>query len=598
MTNKFPARLTLVLIATLVYSCQGIGGSPAIQVWLDQPLDGMEFEVNETVRILAHARDANGPGITEVRIYIDGNLSEQISTDSTLPLVNADSEYKFAEPGTYTIEVKAMSSSGVVSQASIARIRVNGEAVAQVLTRTPTRRATTPTPTPTRRVTPTPTTTRRVITPTRTPLPSISTRPVITSVTGPATIINNNQRNYFNVSFSDGDGNINRVAVNSPQAYWANLDYNPLDKLVSGNKFSGTFTFFYFCSPTGTLGGDTLIIVLYDAQGNASDPYSFTLSCTSASGAETGGNPPSSGGRDVTGTFASSTTQLNAPGPSVAFNWNTAANGKFKYSLVLEIRPVTGQYSEKQLANSVEQHSGATVEFPSATTNYTLRAFFNDANEKPTSKVIGSITVTVGSTPIAPQAGATPFLTLTADSTSLQAGQCTTLRWASGNIQSIFLNGEGVTGNENRQVCPSQTTTYTLIANASNGGLQRQITVTVSGAPAVIIPSAHTSNLVSISVSGGHGSTHHIGESVQVCYFVDQNGDSVGWEVRYYPGATSTTSGPSGSNTLIASGGPDAVSTCKNITLSGPTGLAGFQVTASYQSGTFAEADIWINSTP
>ena len=77
--------------------------------------------------------------------------------------------------------------------------------------------------------------------------------------------------------------------------------------------------------------------------------------------------------------------------------------------------------------------------------------------------------------------GGAPFTTFTSDATTINNGQCTTLHWTSGNIQSIFLNNQAATGNENRQVCPTATTTYTLLAHSASGDITKQITITVNG---------------------------------------------------------------------------------------------------------------------
>jgi hypothetical protein len=76
-----------------------------------------------------------------------------------------------------------------------------------------------------------------------------------------------------------------------------------------------------------------------------------------------------------------------------------------------------------------------------------------------------------------------PFMTFAVDDTVLAPGECTFLRWTSGNINSIFLNGEGVTGNEIRQVCPTTTTMYTLVANHVGGQLTEIEIVTVESPP-------------------------------------------------------------------------------------------------------------------
>ena len=49
-----------------------------------------------------------------------------------------------------------------------------------------------------------------------------------------------------------------------------------------------------------------------------------------------------------------------------------------------------------------------------------------------------------------------------ADSESINIGSCTTLRWDVQNIREIKLDGNLITTETSRQICPDQTTTYTL----------------------------------------------------------------------------------------------------------------------------------------
>ena len=67
-----------------------------------------------------------------------------------------------------------------------------------------------------------------------------------------------------------------------------------------------------------------------------------------------------------------------------------------------------------------------------------------------------------------------------ADDTDLDAGQCTALRWDVRNVQAVYLDGEGVPGVSARDVCPGQTTTYTLTATKMDGSQDsRQVTIQV-----------------------------------------------------------------------------------------------------------------------
>lgn len=97
--------------------------------------------------------------------------------------------------------------------------------------------------------------------------------------------------------------------------------------------------------------------------------------------------------------------------------------------------------------------------------------------------------VPVPATPTpAPPTGLNP--NLRADSTWINVGQCTALRWDIDNIQAIFLvdgsNVQGVGGHDSRSVCPQQTTTYLLRVVRTDGGVEEfPIVINVSGqAPA------------------------------------------------------------------------------------------------------------------
>lgn len=68
-----------------------------------------------------------------------------------------------------------------------------------------------------------------------------------------------------------------------------------------------------------------------------------------------------------------------------------------------------------------------------------------------------------------------------ADEDTVAPGGCTTLRWETTNVQAVYLDGEGVSGLGEREVCPEETTTYTLEVVLLDGSRQRvDVTVTVA----------------------------------------------------------------------------------------------------------------------
>jgi len=75
-----------------------------------------------------------------------------------------------------------------------------------------------------------------------------------------------------------------------------------------------------------------------------------------------------------------------------------------------------------------------------------------------------------------------------ADRTEIPAGQCLNLGWRVRNVQAVYLNDQGVVGEEVRQVCPTSDTTYVLRVVTLEGEEFRRIDVRVL--PATATPSA------------------------------------------------------------------------------------------------------------
>ncbi len=68
----------------------------------------------------------------------------------------------------------------------------------------------------------------------------------------------------------------------------------------------------------------------------------------------------------------------------------------------------------------------------------------------------------------APVGTSTPLI-FSADNNVLVAGECTLLRWEIDNINAVFFEGTSVSGRGFREVCPEQTTRYTLLVLYTDG---------------------------------------------------------------------------------------------------------------------------------
>jgi OOP family OmpA-OmpF porin len=74
----------------------------------------------------------------------------------------------------------------------------------------------------------------------------------------------------------------------------------------------------------------------------------------------------------------------------------------------------------------------------------------------------------------------------------VEKGKCTTLSWSSGNADSASLEpGVGVVPpSGSREVCPSESTTYTVTAKGAGGQARAQSSVTVTAPPPSPLPTA------------------------------------------------------------------------------------------------------------
>ena len=78
-------------------------------------------------------------------------------------------------------------------------------------------------------------------------------------------------------------------------------------------------------------------------------------------------------------------------------------------------------------------------------------------------------TPTPTATGASPPVGTSTPLIFSADHNVLIAGECTLLRWEIENINAVFFDGTSVSGRGFREVCPEQTTRYTLLVLYTDG---------------------------------------------------------------------------------------------------------------------------------
>jgi hypothetical protein len=117
--------------------------------------------------------------------------------------------------------------------------------------------------------------------------------------------------------------------------------------------------------------------------------------------------------------------------------------------------------------------SGTRSVSPQNTITYTLTV------SNPSATITRSVTLTVYVPPV---------VTFSLDSSSIIRGQCTTLRWVTTGDASSATIDQGIGSvniNGNRQVCPTQTTTYTINVTGLGGSDSDTITLIVYQPPTV-----------------------------------------------------------------------------------------------------------------
>jgi len=77
----------------------------------------------------------------------------------------------------------------------------------------------------------------------------------------------------------------------------------------------------------------------------------------------------------------------------------------------------------------------------------------------------------------------TPSVSFTADSATLERGQCTDLRWQVQNAEGVYLDGAAVAAVGSEQVCPQSNTTYRLRVMAGGWEHTTEVTITVTEPP-------------------------------------------------------------------------------------------------------------------
>lgn len=150
--------------------------------------------------------------------------------------------------------------------------------------------------------------------------------------------------------------------------------------------------------------------------------------------------------------------------------WDPPGPGSYR----LQVGMTTGD-GESAQSREITVHIGEIT--PTATLTST---------PTPTQEI--TITVTPSVTPtLTPTFTPSPVpaisINFNADSYSITAGDCTTLRWKVGHAGSVTLDGRAVALEDAREVCPDSSRTYQLNASGAAGEKSAQVSIEVQAPP-------------------------------------------------------------------------------------------------------------------
>jgi pSer/pThr/pTyr-binding forkhead associated (FHA) protein/uncharacterized protein YgiM (DUF1202 family) len=296
-----------------------------------------------------------------------------------------------------------------------------------------------------------------------------------------------NQPVAVNATASDPDG-ITRVEL------W--VGGNVVDQQQSAApEGQPTFPVTLHWTPT-VAGGYTLELRAYDSQGTVSPPTTVMITVGAGGDGAVGvvvtptPRAPTEPPTPVGPAAALTTTDLNVregPGENypvvglLPVNTEVEVTGKDPDGIWWQIAYPPGTAERAWIYAPFTRESNAenvpVVETPLPPT--LTPTITSTPTTQPTS------TRTPTPTPTATTVPLTPIVEFGATNTTIDAGQCTTLQWHIENVTAAYLNGGefsnfGVAGPVgSRQVCPSDTTLYTLRAETSAGTIEKSVTVTV-----------------------------------------------------------------------------------------------------------------------
>jgi hypothetical protein len=425
----------LMVVGAVAWLLLSPGAEPAedLQVSIDSPANGSQVAEGNMLTIVAAAADEGG--LDRLEIWIDEELA-QVSPATTSSLA-VNHPWIPRTPGSHVIIARAYNTAGqsndaIVTVVVTAEVETSPSAVSEQPG----------TPSPTSDVVPPPTLTA---TSTPTAQPTYTPEPTYTPVSQPAPL----------GVFNDFETSTTWIRGDQPHG-----TFERTDALAHSGSYSGRLNYNF---PTG--GNDFVVFtwrraldgqpnqlrawVHGDGAGhylnawvkdNAGQTWQFTF-----------------GQVDHTG-WEQMTALLDPGQPWPVGHITGPDNGLVDYpisfqALVLDDVPDAYSGSGTIYVDDLESAQGSAPAPPTPT------------SPPPTAS---------------PTASTSPSIDFRADKTDLEVWECTTLRWDVENVRAVYLDDRGVVGHGTREVCPNDTTTYTLRVVFHDGSTEDQtLTITL-----------------------------------------------------------------------------------------------------------------------
>ncbi len=233
-----------------------------------------------------------------------------------------------------------------------------------------------------------------------------------------------------------------------------------LDSTLMTTDFSSPYIWSWNTA-SSTNGSHTLSAKAYDAAGNVGISSNVVVTVANVA------TPPS---------IPTGLAKTGATTSSISLSWNASTPGTYAISGYKVYR------NTNQVGNVNQTSFADTGLTPSTTYSYTVSAYDTQGNSSASSSPLLASTLPLTNQTSSPSSTLPEIISFTANPGTINQGSPSTLSWlVTGNPAPVVsISTLGQVSGSSVQVTPSETTTYTLTAENSQGTTSTQATVTVN----------------------------------------------------------------------------------------------------------------------